>query len=448
MLRRFWQTTSGLVALAALLLGLTTVAIGAVAYEVTHEALEEQLDHRIATETAGLIAEAHGRGMPALALAIERRNAARSTASLEYLLVDRGGRIVAGSVAAQVPRREGFEEFFHYRHPDGGPERIGQALTTRVPGGTLVVAADRAGLEEIDRIIAALFAGGLTAMLAVGLGTAALIGWLTRSRLRRIDATAQAIIAGDLRQRIARDGSNSEFDRLAGTLNHMLERIEGLMDNLRQVSSDIADDLRTPLTRLYASLDRVSEEADPVARSARIEKARDQAAELLDIFAALLRISEIEGMPDRLPREPIDLSGLIEQMAETYRPDFEDSGRSLHVVAADGIRIEGERRLVSQALANLLDNGLRHTPPGTSVTLSAERVKDDVRVIVADDGPGVLASERDRLFHRFARGESARSTTGHGLGLAMVRAIAQAHSGDAVILDDLHGFAVEFRIRG
>jgi signal transduction histidine kinase len=288
-------------------------------------------------------------------------------------------------------------------------------------------------LNEIDRTMMALFAWALAAMLVVGIAAAALIGGITRRRLARLDATAQAIIGGDLARRAPRDGSGSEFDRLAGTLNHMLDRLEGLMDNLREVSSDVAHDLRTPLTRLYNRLDLALAEEDASARTGEIEAARAQAGELLEIFAALLRIVEIEGMAERLPRQEIDLSALLEQMAETYRPDMDARGHHLRCEIEPGITIMGDRRLLSQAIANLLDNALSHTPAGTIVTVSLSRSDGEVRMAVSDDGAGVAGPDAERLFQRFARSERARSTPGHGLGLSLVAAIAAAHGGHAAL---------------
>jgi signal transduction histidine kinase len=445
LLRRLWRTTTGLVAIVGIVFAAAILAIGAISYEVTHEALEQQLDHRIAAETAGLLAEAHRHGLPAIAGAITRREASRSTASLEYLLVDQAGRRLAGSLQADVPAKPGFEEFLHYRKPGQDEVATAQALTTNVAGGTLVVAADRSGLDEIDRTLAILFAGALAAMLVVGALAAGIIGWLTQRRLSRIDATAQAIIGGDFTRRVPRDGSGSEFDRLAGTLNAMLDRIEGLMESLRQVSSDVAHDLRTPLTRLCGSLDQAAGEQDEALRSERLDSARAQAAELLEIFAALLRIAEIEGMNERLPRQRLDLTALLEKMAESYRPDFEDSGHILQCWIAPDLSVQGDHRLLSQVVANLLDNGLSHTPPGTTVELYARPTAGGVSVVVGDDGPGASQADRERLFNRFARGEQARSTAGHGLGLSMVKAIAEAHGGSVSILD-VPGFAVELRL--
>ncbi|AXB79180.1 ATP-binding protein [Novosphingobium sp. P6W] len=436
---KLWRTTSGLVTLVALVFALVTVAIGAIAYEVTHEALEEQLDHRITTETAALLAEAHSGGLPAIGAAIRRREASRSTERLEYLLADDGGRIAAGTMRAGLPSRAGFEELLEYRRSPGGSVRIAQALTTRVRGGTLVVGADRADLDAIDRRLLILFSGALAGMLLVGIAAAVLIGWMTRLRLEGIDATAQAIIGGDLSRRVPRDGSDSEFDRLAGTLNRMLDRIEGLMESLRQVSSDVAHDLRTPLTRLCSSLERAAGEADPAARADQIENARGQAAELLEIFTALLRIAEVEGFADRLPLHSLDLSALVEQMAESYRPDIEDSGRHLDTRIEPGLAVVGDRRLLSQAAANLLDNCLRHTPEGTAIMLRAKASPRGIVLSIHDDGPGIPQEDRTRIFQRFARSERARSTPGHGLGLALVQAIVSAHGGH-VLLEDEEGF--------
>jgi signal transduction histidine kinase len=437
--RRIGRSTFGLVAAVALGLIIATLGIGIVAIRVTHEALEQQLEDRVETETASLLDEAREDGMPGLAEDIRRREGSKPMAGLGYLLLDVAGGHVAGAMVPIDAVREGYEEHFRYLH-EGKPD-IAQALATPVAGGILVVAADRDELASIDRTMTTLLLWSLAAMLVAGIGSAALIGLATRRRIARIETTARAIIGGEFTRRVARDGSDSEFDRLASVLNQMLDRIGGLMENLRQLSSDVAHDLRTPLTRLYNSLDRALAEPDAGVKAQRIEAARGQAAELLEIFSAILRIAEVEGMSVRLPRQPLDLSLLVEQMAESYRPDMDDSGHVFHCEVEPGIRFDGDRRLLSQAIANLLDNALRHTPPGTRVTLSARQAAGSARITVEDDGPGVEASELGRLFQRFARSERSRTTPGHGLGLALVAAVAAAHGGTAAI-DNANGFRV------
>jgi len=438
MLQRFRRSTSGLVTVIALCLGLATAAIGTVAYEVTHEALELQLDHRIEAETRSLIAESRG-SIAGLTAAIERRRAARSTSSLDYILLDSDKRLLVATIETDNPIAPGYVEFLRYRR--GTTIGIAQALTTALSGGILIVAADRDGLDEIDRTLMRLFAGALALTLLIGSIAALLVGWITRRRLSRIDATALAIIAGDFTRRVPVDGSGSEFDRLAVTINLMLERINGLLDNLRQVSSDVAHDLRTPLTRLYNRLDDALADQDPGRREDAIEGAKGEAGELLEIFAALLRIAEIEGMHERVRRGPVDLAVLVEKMGETYAPDFEATGHGLRVDAERGAVVGGDQRLLSQALANLLDNALRHTPAGTSVCVVCTHDDETAMLLVHDDGPGAATSDPANLFRRFVRGEHARGSPGNGLGLAMVAAICSATGGTARI-ESGAGFAI------
>lgn len=443
MLRRMWRSTFGLVVLVAFGLAMATVGIGAIAYEITHEALEQQLDHRIEIETAALLAEKHEAGMAHLVDVINQREAGRTASSLDYLLLDQKGRRIAGAMTATPPAQGGYEELLAYRR--GQVTGVAQSITTPIDGYRLVVAADRSGLNEIDDLLKALYAVGLIGMVAAGTIAAIVVGTITRRRLERIDGTAKAIIGGEFARRVPRDGSDSEFDQLAATLNQMLDRISGLMDNLRQVSSDVAHDLRTPLTRLLNGLDRALSEPDAASQREAIEAARCQASELLEIFAALLRITEIEGMAERLPRQRLNLSDLMQAMAETYLPDIEVSGHSLHSDIKAGLTVEGDRRLLNQAIANLLDNALRHTPPGTGVTLFGRQNGEHVEIGVADDAQGPVPADPSTLFRRFTRSEEARSTEGHGLGLALVAAVAAAHGGSAQILTD-HGFTVQLRL--
>lgn len=443
MLRRLWRSTFGLVVLVAMFFAAATLAIGYIAYYVTHEALEKQLDHRVAVESRALLHEAEEGGLASISRSIRLREETRNSSSLDYLLVDAAGRPIATTITPLGPLKEGYDEFFRFRR--GQDSGVGQSLTTALPGGLLVVIADRHDLYEIDRTLASLFAAALGAMLALGVGAAALIGWLTQRRLSRVDTTAKAIIAGDLTQRVPRDGSHSEFDLLAETLNQMLDRIGALMDNLRQVSTDVAHDLRTPLTRLCNQLERAST-GEEAGRAAAIHAARHQADELLEIFAALLRIAEVEGLAERRALASIDLSALLEEMGDTYRHDFEAGGRRLETAIPAGLHVRGDRRLLAQAVSNLLENALLHTPAGTTAILSALSSQSVVDITLEDDGPGVQAADAARLFQRFARAEASRTTAGHGLGLAMVRAIAVGHDGEARLTRTEAGFAVSIRL--
>lgn len=442
-MREPWRTTFGVAAIVSLALALTTILIGLAAYYVIHEALEVQLDHRIATETQALLAERGEGGVAELASLIRQRDAARSTASLGYILVDRNGRRLAGALDANAPTKPGYLEFLHYGRGAG----IAQALTTILPDGErLVVAADREVIDEIDGTILKLFGAAFAAMLIVGVGGAWTVGAVTRARLRRIDQAAQAIIAGDLRQRMPVDGSDSEFDRVARTLNQMLDRIGALLDNLRQVSSDVAHDLRTPLTRLHNRLHEARTASGEAERQAAIDAATAESQELLDLFAALLRISEVEAGALRAGFRDLSLSDLADDLVESYRPDAEESGHRLTSQVEPGILVHGDRRLLRQLIANLLDNALRHTPSGTMVGLTLSQRQEGIHLTIEDNGPGVSPDESSRLFERFSRTERSRSTDGHGLGLALVAAVARIHGGEAAIQPG-PGFRIDVHLR-
>ena len=438
--RRWSRTTFGLVTIVGIAFALTTLAIGIIAFEATHEALEQQLDHRIATETAALIDEGDD-GPDGVAAAIRRREAARSTASLDFRLVDSADRLVAGSLDAVVPDKAGYIELLPYTRD--GEQRIAQSLTTLLPSGhRLLVAADRAVIDEMDASLLKLFIGAFSIMLALGVAAAWVVGIVTRNRLSRIDTTAKAIIDGDLGRRMPVTGAGDEFDRVAETLNQMLDRIALLMDNLRQVSSDVAHDLRTPLTRLHNRLDEALATDDRHAQRQAIEAATAQSRELLDIFGALLRIAEVEGMGVRAQFREMALSELVDNIVETYRPDAETSGHILTKWVAPNLTLVGDRRLIQQLLSNLLDNTLAHTPAGTTIQVSLAKVGNHTQIVIADDGPGVAAEETANLFQRFTRGQRSRTSGGHGLGLALVAAISTAHGG-TVKLTSPPGFKIK-----
>lgn len=428
--KSWWRTIFGLVALVAIGFGVATLVVGGIAFEVVHEELEKQLDHRVAAETAALIDEGDD-GPNGVAKAIARREAARSTASLDYRLVDAAGRGVAGKLDATVPTEPGYVELLPYTR--NGERRIAQSLTTRLSGGhRLLVAADRAVIDEMDATMIRLFAGAFGAIMLLGIGAAWIVGAVTRSRLARIDRTALAIIDGDLTRRMPITGQGDEFDHVAETLNRMLDRIGLLMDNLRQLSSDVAHDLRTPLTRLHNRLDEALGSEDRAVQLRAIEAASAQSHELLDIFAALLRIAEVEGLGLRGQFSDVALSDLVEGIVETYRPDMEAGGHILIANISPDINLKGDRRLLQQLMTNLLDNALTHTPQGTTVSVTLNRRGASTRLLVVDDGPGV-EGDVTKLFERFTRDERSRTTKGHGLGLALVSAIATAHRGSTQI---------------
>jgi len=257
-----------------------------------------------------------------------------------------------------------------------------------------------------------------------------------RRRLGAIATTADAIVGGSLGHRMPVGRNRDEFDAAALALNAMLDRIVGLMENLRQVSSDVAHDLRTPLLKLRSQLDQVGHVAGAEQRAIELGD------ELIGLFAAILRIAEVEGGGLEQSFVRIDLSSLAEDVADSFRPALTDSGHALTWAIDPAIIVRGNRELLAQAVANLLDNARVHTPAGTSVTLSLDAGGEWARLTIADNGPGVAPADRAAILQRFYRTEASRTTPGNGLGLSLVAAVAAAHGGSVTIDDNRPGLLV------
>jgi signal transduction histidine kinase len=385
------------------------------------------------------LAEVHRRsGLIGLADQITRRINFRTKGPIFYLLQAPNSRVVVGNLPG-MPPVNGVIDFEPKQETSEAeaerPKLMGFGLT--LPDGSfLLVAQDSTRLTDMQHAIVRAFAwaSGLTLLLAIAGG--ALLGTNFLRRIDTITRTSRAIMEGDLSARIPVRGTHDEIDQLIVSLNAMLARIQQLMDGLRQVSSDIAHDLRTPLGRLRQQLEDARERATTTADyQTATEAAIEEADELLATFSALLRIAQVEAGAQRSAFAAFDLSGLVRSLGETYEPVAEDAGHLLQVAVEDGISLTGDRQLVAQLLTNLLENALRHTPEGTRITLCLMRTATGIEMAVADNGPGIPDSERERVFDRFYRLDRSRSTAGSGLGLAMVKAIAGLH-GLSIRLED------------
>ncbi|MEJ2389618.1 MAG: HAMP domain-containing sensor histidine kinase [Chromatiaceae bacterium] len=241
---------------------------------------------------------------------------------------------------------------------------------------------------------------------------------------------------GDLSRRVPTDGTGDDFDQLAVNLNRMLERIEQLLEAVRQVSDNIAHDLRTPLTRLRTRLELARRESDhPDLVAEALDQAIENADELLATFNALLRIARIESRSRRTAFAKVDLSALVEDVAELYEPLATDRGQQFAVEAPRPLRVNGDRDLLFQAVANLVDNAIKYTPAKGRITLSARLHAGRPEIAVIDGGPGIPAAMREKVFQRFFRLDGSRSTPGSGLGLSLVQAVARIH-GAQIRLED------------
>jgi signal transduction histidine kinase len=414
-------------ALYVVLFAASALVLGAAVFLAARSALEQQMATRIETEAGFLRDEFAAGGLDRLLGAVRARG--RGASALDYLVQDGGGAHLAGEMPQAMALRPGWTTIkVPEAAEDGGrPEHVRAFVLDLGDGLLLAVGDDLGRIAEIEEAVATAFLWtvGLAAALGIGGGIV-----LSRAFLARVDAiarTAEAIIGGDLARRVPIHGTNDDLDRLAGTLNRMLDRIGALMGSLHQVSSDVAHDLRTPLSRLYQRLEGARTHARSVADyEAAVEAAMQEADGLLETFSALLRIAQVEGASPRAGFREVDLSAIAESVADAYRPDAEEAGHRIATEVAAGIVVHGDQELLTQAVANLVENALRHTPAGTSIAIRLLR-SPGACLVVEDNGSGVDARDLPRLADRFYRGERSRSTPGNGLGLSLVAAVAELH---------------------
>jgi signal transduction histidine kinase len=262
---------------------------------------------------------------------------------------------------------------------------------------------------------------------------------LFRRTLANISATSVAIAGGDFAQRVRLTGRGDEFDQVAEVINDMLDRITRLMDGVRQVSNSIAHDLRTPITRARTRLEDAALHAEsPDDLRAAIERATQDLDGIVAVFQALLRIAEIEAGSRRSSFAQFDLAPLLAEVADLYSAVAEERGIALWLQAPDTLPSYGDKAMIQQAIANLVDNAVKFSPDGGTVRLAAS-VSAMVFVAVEDRGAGIPMAERDRVTDRFYRGETARSSPGSGLGLSLVLAVAHLHGGNLRLEDNRPG---------
>jgi signal transduction histidine kinase len=317
----------------------------------------------------------------------------------------------------------------------------------------MLVGRDIGEREQFRAVIGQALAYALALMIGL-----ALVSWFFVSRrvLKRIDsvsATSRRIMQGDLSGRLEVTGSGDEFDRLAASLNSMLERIEGLLVGLKEVSDNIAHDLKTPLTRLRNRVETaLARPDDREGMRTALEGTIEESDQLIKTFNALLMIARTEaGSPDGAMTE-IDAAEIVRDVAELYEPLAEEKGIALAASAPAPIATVGSRELLSQALANIVDNAIKYAPLQVedgrklAIAISARREGDDLVLLVADNGKGIPAEDRARALQRFVRLEKSRSEPGSGLGLSLVAAVARLHHGTVELGDANPGLVVTLRL--
>jgi len=421
--RRLLRTASfGLALLYAGLFTASVFILGFVVYWTVQSSMDKQLTARIDTEIDLLRSDFRSEGSDELVEQVQRR--VNFIDTLEYALTDASGKTLAGNLE---PTKLGWSDISFPR--DGknpGFYRVESVLLDN--GYRLAVADDLGPKDEIRRAFLDALGWALLAFLILSLVGGILMSVVFLRRVDAIALTAEAIIEGDLSSRIPLRGTRDNFDRLSASLNRMLDRIQLLMESLSQVSNDIAHALRTPLGRLRQKLEAASAISGANSKTTRaIDAALNETDDILDTFSALLRIAQIESRTRTAGFREIDLSTLFQKVSEAYSAAAEDQRQSITAKIAPSLHCWGDEDLLAKMLGNLLDNAIRHTPSGSHIVISLADCGSHFVASVTDDGPGVPEMERERIFRRFYRLEQSSSKPGHGLGLALVAAVAELH---------------------
>jgi signal transduction histidine kinase len=413
----------------------------------TRRLITEQITQTVDAEITGLAEQYRQGGIRRLVFVVDARS--RRPGSSLYLVTTRAGEGLAGNVgslATGILEKSGWTETAYRRLDDpDGVEHHALVRVFQLPGGfRLLVGRD---LEERERLYDIVLAAGRWSLaIVIVLGVAGGF-FVTRRVLKRVDAmteTTRKIMDGDLAGRLPNAGTGDELDRLATNLNAMLERIEALMRGLKEVSDNIAHDLKTPLTRLRNRCEEALRLAEDESQyRAALESTIEESEALIRTFNALLMIARAESGQARDGMTAIDAAEIARGVGELYEPLADDKGIHLKVEAPAAAPVHGNRELISQALANLVDNAIKYgagiNGADAEIVVTASGEGDRILLAVADSGGGIPAADRGRAVERFVRLEQSRSQPGSGLGLSLASAVARLHGGELKLEDNHPG---------
>ncbi len=453
---RLLRTTAFRVALLYFWLFLVSViVIFSVFYSLTAGFIERELNDSIANDIISLREQFDNQGVVGLIEMVRARSANRHSNSF-YLLAAPSGAILAGNLSVWPNAKPDAHGKLHFRVSEVGG-LAGRPATAQaavlVLSGSLYLLVGR-DMSEIDllrsRIIKSLWwIAAVVASLGIGGGLL-----LSRGILRRVEAinlTTRRIMAGDLSGRVPHSGSGDEIDRLAGNLNAMLVQIERLMTGMRQVTENIAHDLRTPLSRMRTRIELtlLQHEEEPEQHRIALQETLVEVDRLLATFKALLSIAEAASEARRSDFRMVDLAETVRHIADLYEPVADEAGLSFIATIRSTPMVRGDSQLLSQAVANLLENAIKYTPAGGRIVLTVggptvEGAGADwaACLSVADTGPGIPAEMREAVLQRFVRLDSARASPGNGLGLSLVDAVAHLHGASLRLEDNGPGLRV------
>lgn len=450
-LPKVFQTTAFQLAAAAVSFFMAAAAlITGLLFWQSNKVLTSQVLAALETEARSFKGEALAGGVPRLVVMVA--GASRPDGPGLYFLSDLAGNKLAGNLTRVPPEIAGQPEggIFHYKSMRQGSEVDRLAVAIPVETGApvhLLAGRDIEDQRAYADTMKQIFLIGFGALSLIGLSGGFLVGRFFLNRMDAITATSRSIVAGDLSRRIPVSGTGGELDALAANLNDMLDRIEGLMSGLREVSDNIAHDLKTPINRLRNAAEAaLMDPRGPEAYREGLERTIEKADELIKTFNAILLIARLEAGPLEESLEVFDLGHLVEDVSELYMPAAEEQGFILTVEAAKGLTLRANRQLIGQAVANLIDNAIKYSrggQPGSAVTVKVLSASGGgVELSVGDRGPGIPSKDRERVLKRFVRLQESRTLPGTGLGLSLVAAVSRLHGGQLRLEDNEPGLRV------
>lgn len=438
-------------ALYLLLFLCSFLSIGITVYLLTYHTLEQQLRSSIEAEAGRLKTEYDSGGLSELKDEIDEVDGRGSHTRFEYGVIDRNGKLMAGSFTNFQPsagwqtiKRTPFKKSPPYPPFAKGGKGDFYIKVMALPNNVwLGIGHDGEYIQNAGEAIIQAFTGGFVLVILLGAGGGLYLSGAFLKKIKSITKSTQAIIAGDLKHRLPVSKNRDELDNLALLLNQMLDKISSLIENIQQVSNDIAHDLRTPISHLKFRLEEaVKKNLSAGQHQERITYAIEEVDKILDTFSAMLRISQIESGSRRCGFKTVNLSDIVISVIDALYPVAEEQGKTIHVDIDRDVILTGDKELLTQLAFNLLDNAILHTPCNTQIKVSLRSSGTQTEFIVADNGPGIAEAYRLKVFQRFYRLEQSRTTPGNGLGLSIVAAIADLHEGTLRLFDNKPGLKI------
>lgn len=407
-------------------------------------ALNGQVDKSLSSQQNLLTLQHKEAGLPAMYRAIHSELLSRDRSERTYRVFDAKGALLLDTgelqLQALIPSGNGFHHVEATLNMGERKPVKARLLVFTLPGKVQVQIAK--SMQATDELMSSFrSAFFITALLTMMLGLA--VGWWLARRfwwqIQSFNQMAMKIVnSGNLTSRMPIT-SNDEFSVLATNMNLVLDKMEKLFQGIRQVSDNIAHDLRSPLTRLRADVEVTLQQNDPKQYRFTLERVLSELQNMQEVFQSLLSLGQAEAGSLKIRKKPIDLSQLLEDIVELYGPLSEDKGQTFQANIPEKINIEGDRQLLAQTLSNLLDNAVKYVPDGGKIVLSAELNGDKVKIQLDDSGPGIPHEMRNKVFDRFVRVDPSRTLPGTGLGLSLVKAFIELHQGTITLSDSKLG---------